>query len=152
MMEQSGPHNSWVISNFHLRKGQKFTKSNRSISEVKFLRHTLTPTTNFGRDRKLPIPTITTTTITITTINDSLHHVPLPPRSCSSVTTRSFTPAKSASRLWRPRLPLRIPTNRWSLWRRRPCLSCRPSPSITARWPTRSPKRSSNKRVSISDL
>ena len=41
-MGQSSPHNTRVINNFHLRKRLKFAKSNRLVSAVKFIRHTLT--------------------------------------------------------------------------------------------------------------
>ena len=34
MMEQSAPHNSWVISNFHFRERLKLAKSNWSVSAV----------------------------------------------------------------------------------------------------------------------
>ena len=48
MMQQRSPHSSWVISDFHVRKRLKFAKSNGPVSAAEFMRHTLTPTINFG--------------------------------------------------------------------------------------------------------
>ena len=112
MMQQSAPHNSLVISNFHLRKRPKFAKSNWSVSAIKFMCHTLIPTINFGRDQMLLIPTWRPFMLT---------WVWIPCRGLR------------ASRLWVRRRPFLWPWRRW--FRGAATSPHRTSPAGEARWP-----------------